>query len=70
MARHLLTDCANTYPDHLRMECKLPHKIIAPCIITQIQPSAIFIPVDIVRALGGVPREFAFVFFTEIMKEV
>lgn len=62
MAKQFLKDFANSYPESLRVECRLLEKIIAPCIITMVQPSAIFIPKDTIRLLGGVPRDFATVF--------
>jgi hypothetical protein len=62
MAKQFLKDFANSYPEPLRVECRLPEKIIAPCIITMVQPSAIFVSKDTIRLLGGVPRDFAAVF--------
>jgi len=62
--RYLLKNLDSSYPEPFRTEDRLPEIIIAPCIITMVQPSAIFVPKDTVRLLGGIPRDFASVFLT------
>jgi hypothetical protein len=69
MIKQFLKDYAYSYPEPLRAECRLPENIIAPCIITMVQPSAIFVPKDTIRLLGGVPRDFAAVFLNSTEKK-
>ena len=42
------------------MNCRLPDAIITPCVITFFMPGLLLLlDVDIVRMLGGMPRDFA-----------
>lgn len=65
-ARRMLDETAERLTlEGLPMHGRLPDLLETPCILTMLLPSAAGAPFELIQVLGGMPRDFATVWFTQ-----